>query len=362
MHDLTTNDFQTIVLENYPLLDVRAPIEFEKGSFPTSTNLPILTNEERHKVGICYREKGNIEATRLGHQLVSGTIKQKRIEGWIDFFNQNPQGMLYCFRGGSRSAIAQQWIQEHLKRDVIRLEGGYKAFRHYLMNELEATHTFAQPFILGGYTGSGKTHLLKQVTSSIDLEGLANHRGSSFGGYITPQPSQIDFEHLLAYALIQHREKAYKKLIIEDEGRHVGRCYLPKTLSDFFNTGNLVILDVPLEQRIALTFDEYVVAQQHLYKTAFGEDGLMHWYMLMHKSISRLSKRLGGVQTALLLELLDDGHRYQCTTGSPEKHRQWVGLLLSEYYDPMYRYQLEHTEKQIVFRGDSKAVLDYLNA
>ena len=190
---VTTNDFKNIVLKNIPLIDVRAPIEFEKGAFQTSVNLPILTNEERHIIGICYKEKGNDEATKLGYEIVSGKTRENRISGWIDFIDKNPDSMIYCFRGGSRSTIAQKWISEIGKREIVKLEGGYKSFRNFLINSLEPNSIKAKPLILTGYTGSGKTILLNNLKNSIDLEGIANHRGSTFGHHVTIQPTQINF-------------------------------------------------------------------------------------------------------------------------------------------------------------------------
>ncbi|MDZ4956979.1 tRNA 2-selenouridine(34) synthase MnmH, partial [Clostridium perfringens] len=187
-----------------------ASIEYEKGAFLNSFNFPILNNEERHIIGICYKEKGNEEATKLGYKLVSGKIKDERVNSWVTFIKDNPNAMLYCFRGGSRSRIAQEWITDALDREIYRLEGGYKAFRNYLIDSLAPENQSYKPIILTGFTGSGKTIILNKLKNSIDLEGLANHRGSSFGAHITPQPSQIDFENKLAYSLIKHKEKAFK--------------------------------------------------------------------------------------------------------------------------------------------------------
>lgn len=362
MYRPTTNDFHRIVMEQVPLLDVRAPIEFEKGAFLTSINSPILTNDERHLVGTCYKQKGNAEATKLGYHLVSGDVKEARLQQWVDFFNTHPQGMLYCFRGGSRSRIAQEWICERLGREVIRLEGGYKAFRTYLTEILEDTSRMAKPVILGGYTGSGKTKLLHQLNHSIDLEGIANHRGSSFGSHILPQPTQINFENNLAYALVQHQSKNYKTIVLEDEGRHVGSCYLPKTLGEYFNRGDLVVVDVPLEKRIAITYDEYVLEGQKEYLTRFGDDGLDKWYTFICSCILRVKKRLGGDRTTSTLRLVEEAHQHQLTSGSPQKHESWIKLFLEDYYDPMYQYQLDTTSKKVIFRGNESAVLDYLKS
>ena len=187
-----TNDFKSIVINNTPLIDVRAPMEYEKGAFPNSINIPILNNEERHIIGICYKEKGNEEATKLGYSIVAGKIKEDRLKLWTSFIKSNPDSIIYCFRGGSRSRIAQEWINDELHMNTPRILGGYKAFRNYLLDSLVEKNQNYTPIVLTGYTGSGKTMLLKELENSIDLEGIANHRGSSFGAHVKPQPTQIN--------------------------------------------------------------------------------------------------------------------------------------------------------------------------
>ncbi len=108
LKNCTYNDCRNIVVSETPLIDFRAPVEFEKGAFINAVNMPIMNNEKRQKVEICYKEKGNDEAIKLGHQLVSGDIKKERIQGWVDFLTKNPNALIYCFRGGQRSQIAQE--------------------------------------------------------------------------------------------------------------------------------------------------------------------------------------------------------------------------------------------------------------
>ncbi len=355
------NDFKRIVLENIPLIDVRAEIEFEKGAFLNSINLPIMTDEERRVVGICYKKKGNEEAVKLGHKLVSGEIKQKRVDTWIDYISKNPKAMIYCFRGGSRSQISQQWIKDAGK-DIIRLDGGYKAFRNYLIEQLQAENQKSIPIILGGYTGSGKTILLKKLKNAIDLEGIANHRGSSFGRFSNEQPSQINFENNLAYAIIKHMDEKYKYTILEDEGRHVGRCYIPKDLAEYYKEGDMVILEIPFEERVEITFEEYVIQSQIEYKEIHGEkEGLLEWFAYIKNSMDRIKKRLGGDNYKEMLELLDQAFEEDNRTGKKEKHKKWISKLLKEYYDPMYQYQIKNTTKKIVFKGNHKEVLEYFS-
>lgn len=362
MKSQTTNDFKNIVLNNIPLIDVRAPIEFNKGAFASSVNLPIMTDKERHLVGICYKEKGNEEAVKLGHKLVSGLVKEERLNAWSSFIENNPESMIYCFRGGSRSTISQEWIFKYLEKEIIKLHGGYKAFRNYLINELDPEAQKSKPIILTGLTGTGKTILLNKLENSIDLEGIANHRGSAFGAHITPQPTQINFENNLAYELIKHREKGYSHLILEDEGANVGTSYIPKPLAGYFNNGNLVVIESPLEERIQVTLNEYVINSQAEYIKCYGNEelGLKEWFNYISNSITRVKKRLGGDRFKQIYSYFEEAFETQLNTGNLEAHRDWIKCFLADYYDPMYQFQLDTTTKKILYKGSYGDVLSFL--
>jgi len=355
-----SDDFKSIVLEKRPLIDVRAPIEFEKGAFPHSINLPLMNDEERHLVGIRHKEQGNDAAVKLGHALVSGSSKEVRINTWTDFVQKHPNAMLYCFRGGQRSQISQEWM-EAAGEPISRLKGGYKAFRRYLIEATERSCDHFKPIILGGRTGSGKTILLQQIQNAIDLEALANHRGSSFGRHITPQPTQINFENALAYDLIQKLELGFSHLIFEDEGKNVGKAYLPDSLAIYLAQAPLVILETPIQERVEITFEEYVTIAQKRYKEADHDDPLNEWKQDIRHAIERIQRRLGGLRYQHLISIFEQAVDRQAKTGSLDAHKEWVEYLLSEYYDPMYDYQIQKRSEQVVFRGDSKAILDYLN-
>lgn len=355
-----TQDYRTIVLEQIPLVDLRAPIEYEKGSFPHTTNLPLMTDEERHLVGTCYKKSGQEAAIALGHQLVSGEIKETRIQSWVSFFKQNPQGLLFCFRGGMRSQITQSWIEEASGLLIPRLEGGYKAFRQFLISSMEPEHLHFQPMILTGSTGSGKTLLLNEMSYSVDLEGLANHRGSSFGGNPTGQPTQIAFENQLAYALIQQQGKGFSHLLFEDESRNIGRSYLPKDFYEFIKKGSYVLLHVPLEKRVENIFQEYVLLLQKRYEEVFGEEGLQKWNENMENSLHRIQKRLGFEHYEEILNRFRQSTKEQMKTGKKNLHTQWIHLLLLRYYDPMYAFQIQKKMENVVFQGEWDEVHAYL--
>lgn len=363
METLLYSNYKELVLNETPFIDVRAPIEFEKGAFKTSINAPILTDEERCQVGITYKNQGNDKATELGFRLVSGEQKEKRVETWVNYIEQHPEAMLYCFRGGSRSRIAQQWLKD-IGIDIPRLEHGYKGFRNYLIESLTPEAITMEPLILGGCTGSGKTILLKKLENAIDLEKAANHRGSAFGRHVIGQPMPINFENLLAYEFIQKQEKGFQSIVLEDEGKHVGSCYLPKTLFEYTSKGKLVIMDVSLEKRVENTLEEYITEAQEEYIQYYDGDtegGLEVWYEYITSSVIRVKKALGGDRVQNVLEKMSAAYAHQQATGDIQKHKEWILFFLAEYYDPMYQYQIETNSKEIIFRGTEDEVLAFLN-
>ena len=352
--------FRSIVTQSRPLIDTRAPVEFTKGSFPDAVNLPLMNNKEREEVGITYKKQGNEAAVSLGHQLISGAIREARVQAWIDFIRTHPDAYLFCWRGGQRSQIAQQWIKEE-GITIPRLRGGYKAFRNYLIGESIRLAKAKEIIIIGGRTGSGKTLLLEKLEGVIDLEGLAHHRGSSFGRHATPQPTQIGFENALAYAQIQHDAAGHHQLIIEDESRNVGQCYIPHDVFDTFQQGKVILLEASLEKRIEITYNEYILTAQADYEHHHAKGTTPYtWIEVMRHNFDRIRKRLGYENHQRLLIHLNSAWEHQEHTGDPTEHRRWIRELLEHYYDPMYDYQIERKRDRIVFRGDEEAVIEYL--
>ncbi len=355
----TRNDYKQIVLDAPPLIDVRAPAEFREGSFPGAVNLPLLNDMERHEVGIVYKQSGNEKAVELGHQLVSGTAKEERVQAWMDFIEKNPKALLYCFRGGQRSRISQQWIYEAGK-EIVRIEGGYKALRAFLIRYLDSLEGKISPYILGGRTGSGKTDFILKFHETLDLEKNANHRGSSFGANIQGQPTQIHFENSLAYSLLPLVENSGGKILLEDEGKNVGKLYLPPKLLETFYKGKLLILETPMAERIENIYREYVLQDQKEYMRQSGERGLELWHDLLHSAMGRIERRLGGLRHRNLMELFFHAWQEQKKTGRTEEHKAWIEFLLQEYYDPMYDYQIAKKKQIFVFAGSQTEIRDYL--
>lgn len=354
-----TDDFRSIVLNNTPLLDVRATVEFEKGSFINAVNLPILTDEERHLVGIEYKEKGNTAAIFLAESLIKQEGKKERTAVWEAFIENNPTALLYCFRGGQRSGIAQAWLKE-VGVKITRLKGGYKKFRNYLLEEsLRITDT-ANTLIVGGRTGSGKTLLLYALDNMIDLEGLANHRGSTFGKSISSQPAQIDFENNLAYALIQFEEKALKHLVVEHEGSNIGKSFIPKPLYENLMNGKLIILETPMADRVDITHNEYVDIAMNEHVKIFGDDGFNQWREGVNKSLDKIQRSLGSEFHTELKKMFDKANEAYLLNKDSSVYKEWIEQLLVRYYDPMYDYQIKKTTIPIVFRGNTNEVLSFI--
>jgi len=356
-----TADYHRIVINDIPLIDVRSPVEFEAGSFPGAVNLPLMDNDERRKVGTCYKNNGREAAIKLGYRLVSGEIKNVRVQAWVDFLDKHPNALMYCFRGGMRSQIVQQWISEASDRVVPRLEGGSKAFRSYLLERLQPQNMTNHPFILGGRTGTGKTQLISRLKNGIDLENIANHRGSAFGNYHTPQPGQKDFENRLAWTIIQHGHKGFQTMVLEDEGSYIGSCSIPRELVNHVNRDdNLILLQTSLSERITNILTEYVIDSQAVLVDLYGEEqGYSIWLERMKTSVNRIRKRLGGEREQRVLELINSGYRQQIAGEGSVGHEGWIKLLLQEYYDPMYDYQLKKKDHSIQFAGNSREVMEF---
>ncbi|GGE51866.1 tRNA 2-selenouridine synthase [Streptosporangium jomthongense] len=357
-----TDNYLSLFLNNTPLLDVRAPVEFTRGSFPGAENAPLMNDEERHRVGICYKEKGQEEAIRLGHQLVSGDVKARRIEAWKRFATRHPEGYLFCFRGGLRSRLTQQWIRE-AGIDYPLVKGGYKALRRFLLDSLDNLVESSDFRIISGRTGTGKTRVLQQLPNPVDLEKLANHRGSSFGRQVTPQPSQIDFENRLAVAMLKAHHLNIGPVYLEDESRLVGRCALPEVLKQKMAHAPLLILEQPLDDRICIIRQDYVESMSADYMRRDGEEaGWLNFRDYLLGALDRISKRLGGERHRQLHHLMKEALALQESTGNAEGHNAWIQALLQDYYDPMYDYQLRQKQGQILVRGGPDAVIEWAKA
>ena len=338
-------------------MDVRAPVEFARGSFPTAINVPILDDLQRERIGTCYKKEGADAAVALGYTLATSDVRAQRLATWQEFIARHPQGFLFCFRGGQRSHITQQWLHE-AGCPYPLIKGGYKALRRFLLDQLERAIEEIPLLILSGRTGTGKTQLIKQLAYSIDLEGLANHRGSSFGRRCGGQPSQIDFENRLAIAMLRHRH-LYPgiPLLLEDESKLIGRCSLPQSMRDKMQASSLILLEENMDERIAVGLKEYVSDNLAESVAVYGEqDGFVQFAQGLSGSLYRIRRRLGGERYQRLSDILARALEQHQNTGDIRVYGELIGELLGNYYDPMYDYQLEQKMANIIFRGNRQAI------
>jgi len=352
------DDYRALFLTPTPMIDLRAPAEYARGAFPCAISMPLMTDDERARVGICYKERGQAAAIALGHELVAGEVREQRLRDWRAFAQHHPDGCLYCWRGGLRSQTVQAWLAE-AGVDYPRVVGGYKAMRRFLLDEFERSVRTADVILISGKTGTGKTRVIEHLARAVDLESLANHRGSTFGRMPTPQPAQIDFENGLSIALLRLLQAGNEALFLEDEGRLIGRIGLPPLLQEKMRDAPLAVIEETLERRVDVVLADYILDLGRRYALLHGESGAqVHRDKLRH-DLARIGRRLGGARLAQVSALLDAAFEEQWRSGDAGAHRGWIRQLLEQYYDPMYEYQLRRRAGRRLFSGTRAEVLDW---
>jgi len=325
------------------LIDVRAPIEFAQGSIPHATNLPILNDTERSIVGTCYKEQGPQAAIALGHELVHGSIKEARINAWAEFVRSQDSCAVMCARGGLRSQTARGWL---LERGIQApcIIGGYKALRAHLTSHFETLCAATTCWVITGKTGSGKTQLIERF-GSCNLEALAAHRGSAFGGVLGAQPAQSTFENQLSVTLWSHAIN--KPLIVEDESLMIGKIRVPQILIKKIQSSAIIIVDEPQDKGAARILHDYVESQiqSNLFET-------------FKESLSRIRKKLGDERYRELLADITEAERIWVDANTLEPNLVWITKLLQWYYDPLYD-RIAETRPQL-FKGDYEACKSWL--
>lgn len=307
--------------DTIPLVDVRSPGEYELAHIPGAFNIPIFDNDERREVGIKYKIGGKENAVLLGLDFVGPKMS--------DFVRQakkiarHKKLLVHCWRGGMRSA-SMAWLFETAGLEVFVLKGGYKAYRRFIREQFSRP---AKMVVLGGYTGSGKTdilqHLQKQGEQFLDIEGIANHRGSAFGPLgQEPQPSNEQFENNLADTW---RKFDFTKTIwVEDESRQLGKCGIPDPLFQQLRSAPLIKVSISKEQRISRLVKEY---------GSFDAEKLK-------SRVERIKKRLGGKATKDAIEALESG---ELAT---------VADITLSYYDKAYDFGASKRDQENVFTLD----------
>jgi len=334
----------------FQLLDVRAPVEVHRSGIPGALSLPILNDEEREAVGTCYHEHGQAAAVALGVELTA-PHREARVATWREAVARSDRPTAFaCWRGGKRSGIATEWLGDS---NVSRVQGGTKALRRYLMASLESQFSRTETLVISGLTGCGKTdllHALRKVVPrhvlALDLEALANHRGSAFGGFPAGQPGQQTFENNLAATV---HLAAPRMTLLEDEARFVGHLEVPEYIFTKIKQSPVVILEATQAERVARIICEYVFEPTELSSRGVARQGL-------EANLKKLAKRLGGVHMAECLEALafaDHEERWL----SLDAHTPWVNLLLRHYYDKLYNRAVTRLERPIAFQGSAEEVL-----
>lgn len=336
----------------YPVLDVRSPGEYKHAHIPGAHSLPLFTDEERKIVGTTYKHESREQAIKIGLDFFGGKMRKmveeveslvKSRESGVDSELQTkdlPTGqgqagsrlvLVHCWRGGMRSG-AVSWLLDMYGFKVYTLVGGYKRFRNYVLD------TFRLPFefkILGGYTGSGKTELLKSLQQKgekvIDLEGIANHKGSAFGNIGMPeQPGQEMFENLLAMNLLASRSQKSEDgttlsadlrlptsgIWLEDESQRIGQLNIPGNLWKTMRQSPVYFLDIPFEERHRHIVEEYGKLDPEKVIDAIG----------------RITQKLGNLNAKTAISLLKEG-----------KITESFDILL-KYYDRFYFKSLHNRE------------------
>ncbi|HCF28211.1 MAG TPA: tRNA 2-selenouridine(34) synthase MnmH [Cyanobacteria bacterium UBA11049] len=302
------------------IIDVRAESEFAEDRIPGAINLPVLDDAERALVGTMYKQINPFTARKKGAALVTKNISQHLITHFTAK-DKDYHPLVYCWRGGQRSN-SMATVLTQIGWRVTVLEGGYKTYRAYVRQQLEDLPAKFTYKVLCGLTGSGKTHILRQLQQRgaqvLDLEALANHRGSLLGEEWqekpTPQPSQKYFESLL---LQQLQKFDLNKIVwLESESNKIGRVYLPLSLWQRMKQASCVEIQLPIAARVDFLLQEYpylvnnpvfLKAKLELIKSRIGKQKLNQWYQFIDS----------------------------------EQWEEFVKDLLISHYDPTYSQSIE---------------------
>ena len=296
-----------------PLVDVRSSVEFNRGHIPRACNLPLFDDDQRAEIGITYKKLGHEHAILRGLELIGPRLAP--IAKQLQDMAGTGSGVigLYCWRGGMRSGSVA-WLAGLVGLRPSVLQGGYKQYRHWVLRQFSRSWPL---YLIGGRTGTGKTDLLHVLASrgvdTLDLEALANHRGSSFGGLGLPaQPTSEHYENRLAEVLDEYRHNGSKAIWLEAESTQIGRCRIPQELFLQMSLASVLEIYRTEEERITRLISIY---------SNYGGDALL-------KATQRISRRLGPQRTAQTAKAIERGDwELACQT-------------LLNYYDRCYDREL----------------------
>ena len=307
------------------IIDVRSPSEYKIDHIPGSINIPILNDEERHQVGTTYKQVNPFKAKILGASLIS-----KNISKFLNTELSNKKGswscLIYCWRGGQRSRSLALILNEIGWRVKI-LKGGYKSYRKKIINELNVMPKIDFK-IIQAQTGTAKTKILDSLKNLnaqvLDLEKLANHRGSLLGKEVKEsQPSQKYFETLIHENLYKYNP--LKPVFLESESSKIGNLHLPIKLWEKLNFSERILLRAPLEKRVEFLINEY----RHL-----TDDP-----SLIKPFISGMKGKYSNIKIKHWSELIEN-----------KSWDDFVQSVLEIHYDPMYAYSEKKHFEKIIFK------------
>lgn len=297
------------------IVDVRSPKEFDAGHIPGAINIPLFSDDERARVGTLYKQVSPESAMKEGLSIAGSKMNQLLEMATPLLKNNSQEVLIHCWRGGKRSE-AVQWLFNFSGISTVRIEGGYKSFRTAAINYFN--HVPNELRILGGFTGSGKTEMLKELEKRghqvIDLEKLANHKGSAFGSIgENDQPSNEQFENHLFMAFLQHDTS--NPIWIENESKSIGKVYVPDGLWRKMKASVLYNIQVDQETRLDRILRQYAdPSTNEILKEAFY----------------KIRERLGGLEFKNAIQALSDGDL-----------RRAASIALW-YYDKAYAFQVAH--------------------
>lgn len=324
--DITWEEVQQLQEQGeIALIDVRSPSEFKDATIPGSVNIPLFDDEERAIVGTAYKQESVEAAKQKGLEIVAAKLPDfVRAIGEVG----GAKKAVFCWRGGMRSKTSAT-LAALMDHQMYRIIGGYRAYRNWVVNSLEQISTLPPCYCINGYTGVGKTLIIDQLAKRgypvVDLEGMAQHRGSIFGHIGRRPVNQKTFESRLLHRLIELRNAPY--LIIEAESTRIGKVQLPDFLLRAKQQGKYIFIELPFQQRVRQIVSEYDPAQ--------------HQVALL-EAFQRIAKRIhtpiaAAIRNALLEQDFETA----------------VHHLLENYYDPRYAHAFEaHTENAYIITAN----------
>ncbi|MEL6923016.1 MAG: tRNA 2-selenouridine(34) synthase MnmH [Bacteroidota bacterium] len=296
------------------MFDVRTPAEYVKGHIPAALNLPLFSNEERVVIGTIYKQSSPEKAMLKGLEFV-GPKMRYFVETAAEMADGKTMAV-HCWRGGKRSQ-SMAWLLNMSGHDVVTLRGGYKTYRNYVLRQFAERPL--KIVVLGGRTGCGKTRILHALREAgeqvIDLEGIANHKGSAFGWIGEQhQPTVEHFENLLFEAFRQIDPN--RRVWVENESKGVGRCYVPDGFWMQMKNAPLINIEFPFAERL-----DHLV---EVYCNESVED--------LFTSFQKIKKRLGGQNLK------------EAEAALHERDFKTAGAIALRYYDKTYQYNLEKSK------------------